>query len=335
MAAARTVLETGRIGDFFALTHARRAPFPPVDDAEYDPAVEAAQWFRTAEAAARRFVRANPTLQVASRVVRNLVVVGPVQPVIVSYFQKKRKNAPPATTNDESFVEVTSEAAMTESLHRLGYTDGIKLKPEYVEELVAWTESSDYQRCNPHAHNALVYDLAHNATIIRLVRSYLGAEPVLHCTYLDWTTSKLDTGKEELDNATLFHYDAGDFRSCSVWFYMNDVDEQTAPHVVIGGTHKRKTIKDLFVPYIAADAAKERYKERIRMFVGPAGTGFIEDLSCIHKRATAIKPRLTLSLSYVLQRTPMIDNIPPGAEHRRPEEKKYRRAPGEARVGEG
>jgi hypothetical protein len=257
---------------------------------------------------ARRVVRDNLYLGVAARAVRSSVVLGPLNPLLLSYHQRKNKN-PNALKNEREFFEPCDETVLGESLSRLGYCDGPNMKSEYVNEIVEWGKSSDYKRINPHFNNKTIYDMAHCGTLIRMVRAYLGAEPILHCTYLSTVTSKADRPEDTPQNATMFHYDAGDYRSCSVRFYMDDVDDDTAPHVVIGGTHGQKSFRSLLEPHIQNKKAEARYGDAVHKFVGPAGTGWIEDLSCLHRRGRAHKPRQTLSFSYVLSRTPMTENL--------------------------
>ena len=266
-------------------------------------------WGKVAVEKARKTIRGNAGLHMATRIVRNMVVVGPFQDLLLDYYRRKSKAAP-ATTNETSFFEPVDEAAAADSLKRLGFVGAINLKPDVAKSLHDWAESPSYQRVNPHAHNATIHDIGHNGTLIRIIRSYLGAEPILHSSYVDWAKASRDLPYDAVSDATMFHYDTPDFRSCSARFYLTEVDELAAPHTVIGATHGKKGLRDLLIPYIANDLAAQKYGDKLVTFTGPPGTGWLEDLSIIHRRAKAKKPRLTLSYNWVISRTPMTENLP-------------------------
>jgi hypothetical protein len=76
--------------------------------------------------------------------------------------------------------------------------------------------------------------------------------------------------------------------------------------VVVRGTHRHKRRRSLLEQFIVRRYTDEEIRaaygdERIVTIEGPAGTGFIEDTTCIHKGTAPIAGRrLLLQVQYAL-----------------------------------
>src|SRR5262249_36337209 len=85
--------------------------------------------------------------------------------------------------------------------------------------------------------------------------------------------------------------------------YLTDVNLDSGPHMIIPGTHKNKTLKDLTRICFRDDAAQRIFHNKIKVILGNKGLVFLEDTSCYHKAAVCNKERrLVLSIDYVLRR---------------------------------
>ena len=72
--------------------------------------------------------------------------------------------------------------------------------------------------------------------------------------------------------------------------------------MVVEGTRGRKSLPDLLRQGVDDVAARRRLGPASSPVVGPRGSGFIEDLTCFHKRVIERKPRWMLGIEYTLCR---------------------------------
>ena len=76
----------------------------------------------------------------------------------------------------------------------------------------------------------------------------------------------------------------------------------SGPHVLIEGTHKRKSFGELRDRVLDDQVAQKKYGNRITAILGSRGAAFLEDTTSFHKVADGTKNRLMLSIHYVLRR---------------------------------
>ena len=108
--------------------------------------------------------------------------------------------------------------------------------------------------------------------------------------------------KQKQPHDFIFIYEMGNVMSVAVFIHLSDVDEECGPHVMIKGTHKHKTLRQLLTNHISAEKAAAMYENRIEAILGPKGTGFFEDLSGYHHRGTGNKLRLILGIHDTMHR---------------------------------
>jgi len=99
-----------------------------------------------------------------------------------------------------------------------------------------------------------------------------------------------------------FHFDVSDFRSLVLFVFLNDVDNEGGPHCVIEGTHKNKTLSEIFGRQLDPKEAQRRFGDRAGLVTGPRGTAFFEDETAWHRRLSSNRPRLILNINYVMAR---------------------------------
>jgi len=75
---------------------------------------------------------------------------------------------------------------------------------------------------------------------------------------------------------------------------------ERGPHVIIGETHKSKNLFEIKNRRISDDVAEQRYRNKVNIITGKAGTGFFEDTFCYHKGMHPNKRRLLLQFEYAV-----------------------------------
>ena len=148
-----------------------------------------------------------------------------------------------------------------------------------------------------------------------LVSLYLGAPASLYKTLAWWQYPTTDSDCKP-SNAQLWHRDRDDFSFLKFFMYCNDVDLSSGPHAFLPKTHLSSSLPSLFVndvsnnPLINGsthkflsdfDLQNLGYSGQKKVWVGPAGTCFLEDTRGFHRAFVPIKkPRLMFSLVWTV-----------------------------------
>ena len=148
-----------------------------------------------------------------------------------------------------------------------------------------------------------------------LARRALGRGSTLLGSRVWWSFPRKGSAPEEVQTGRRFHFDLYAWRSLSGFFYLTDVDEDAGPHVCVLGSHRRKALRHQFsASRWREDAEIESVYGRgsLLTILGPAGTGFLEDPTCLHKAVLpACTPRLVLQLLWGSE-----DSLAPGFSRR-------------------
>lgn len=273
--------------------------------------------------AVRIYLNKRPRLLRYARILSALLFLGPWRELLIRYFRRHARNEPLACTPHSLFADL-NVATVVKNLEALGFSPGTVLAEGEINRILEFCHQGGARRYgNPHLHCEAIRNIVYDAKIVEIARKYIGAEPLLFRTYLYWTHPGQPLGQDQgaFRATPHFHFDVGDFRSVVVFTYLTDVDENSGPHVMIEGTHKRKTASQLISRQLSDDEAKEKFGEKIRVITGPKGTMFFEELTCWHKHSPGSKSRLMLVISYGLQRKPM-----PQSQSTKPPELKDRAA---------
>jgi hypothetical protein len=137
-----------------------------------------------------------------------------------------------------------------------------------------------------------------------IAETYLGqAVRNIRCRlWWNFPATRYDEG--DLHNAAQdkFHFDLNDWRTLKFFFYISDVDELSAPHLAITGSHKRKKLMHQYTIFQGKDRKEllEYYgPESFTTILGRAGSGFSEDPFVFHTGSVAVTaPRLLLELEF-------------------------------------
>jgi len=242
-----------------------------------------------------------------------MLILGPFRPYAVRFYQRYKSNQPLEVDRRDIFPELKADQVVN-SLNDKGYALGGKVPTDYVTQIVRYCENTGLMTCwNPHKECDAINAIARNTKIVGIARQYLGAEPILWLTQLNWsfgsTADKhnfLRSRYKEplLYDVNAFHYDALDFKSVSLFVYLTDVDASSGPHVVVENTHANKSVADLCQIVRSDTAIHQKFGDRIKMILGEKGTMFFEETSSYHKASRCQSQRLLLMIDYVLRRSP-------------------------------
>jgi ectoine hydroxylase-related dioxygenase (phytanoyl-CoA dioxygenase family) len=261
----------------------------------------------------RSYLHKKPRLLLLARIVRAYVILGPLRNTFVKYYQKFNNNEPLRTDTSPLFSNVDVEK-LVNAIDDVGYVELGNLPEEHVAQILAYCENDkQIEYWNPHKNCEIIDRISRNNTIVAIVRKYLGAEPILWLTQLRWSFApsddpvnlrpSLDRKPSQYDFHDI-HYDAHDFKSLTAFVYLTDVNLDSGPHMIIPGSHKNKTLKDLAHIWFRDDVAQRIFHNKIKVILGNKGLVFLEDTSCYHKAAVCNKERrLLLSIDYVLRRS--------------------------------
>jgi hypothetical protein len=238
----------------------------------------------------------------------------------------KQSHRPRLPTAEHSIFPNLSVSDIVRSIEQNGFAQGIRLpdpclrdildlctqasfRPDRDSNLIRIDMTDEqnpraafcYRWVNPHRQCETVKRIAADPAVVEVARQYLGSEPVLLGSQIWWSfPNRASDGSSRYVPEFGFHYDIDDFKFLKLFFYLNDVDEDRGPHVIIEGTHRRKDFFEKGHRRLRDEEATARYPGRIRVITGERGTGFFEDTFCYHKGTNPRKRRLILQIEYGL-----------------------------------
>jgi hypothetical protein len=245
----------------------------------------------------RGYLRQQQNLRPLFAQARHLVLAGPLRPAIVAYHRCVTRTRP-IRTNALPYVEPFSIEHAARSLSVNGFAAGVRVTAACVDKLLECYETNPVQSYNnPHLDHDFITQLAHNERLVTVARRYLRAEPI-------FLESRLHSYKPGVfKNPAYFHYDVGDALSVTFFIFLSDVeDEQAGTHLVVAGTHKAKTFRELWTHRLECSQAYIRYPNRVHTIMGKRGTAWFEDPHTFHKHGQVGTFRKAFSLQYSLHR---------------------------------
>ena len=245
----------------------------------------------------RGYLRRQQALRPLLAQVRHLVLAGPLKPALVAYHRAVTRSTP-IKTNTLPYVEPFSIEHAVGSLHENGFAAGVRVTPACVDKLLECYETNLVQSYNdPHQDHDFITQLAHNERLVTVARLYLRAEPIFLESRLHWYKPGVS------NNPGYFHYDVGDALTVSFFVFLTDVeDEQAVTHKVVAGTHRTKTLQELWTHRLEDSQAYARDPDRVHTIMGKRGTAWFEDTLAFHKHGYVGKFRKAFSVQYALHR---------------------------------
>jgi len=238
--------------------------------------------------------------------------MGPLRKTVVWYYRNCHRNVPLKTQGPPLFSRM-DVIKIANTIEETGYAHVGNLPDELISRILNYCDvNKRVSYWNPHEDCEAIRHIARNVDIVEIARRYLGAEPILWLTRLRWSLPSDDNvldlqpsihNEPREYDPLAFHYDVNDFKSLTVFVYLTDIDDlDSGAHVMIEGTHKNKSIKEIGNRHLSDDVAHRIYGDRIRPILGQKGTVFAEEASAYHKVAVCRKRRLILMIYYVLAR---------------------------------
>jgi hypothetical protein len=169
-------------------------------------------------------------------------------------------------------------------------TGNYKIDPD---NLINPGGSCSYSVFNPHLSNSELLELT-RTELKMIADAYLGADSLLMNSQI-WVT--FPTMQNEYNPEFGFHYDLDDYRFLKLFVYLNDVDADTGPHVILKDSHKFNSVYRFFNRRIKSLKEANLKLEVVKM-LGKNGACFFEDTLCYHKGSVPKKARLVLQVQF-------------------------------------
>ncbi|HEY9669320.1 MAG TPA: phytanoyl-CoA dioxygenase family protein [Coleofasciculaceae cyanobacterium] len=137
--------------------------------------------------------------------------------------------------------------------------------------------------------------------LLEIATRYLETEPLHQGNQLWWSFPVESTVYERRRAAQMFYCTLENCRCLNFSFYITDVDLCSNPHVCVRGSHMKKKHSHRFLEGGCSYQEITKYYgyENIVPICGKAGSGFVEDTLCFHKKTVpSSKERLTLQIQF-------------------------------------
>jgi hypothetical protein len=241
----------------------------------------------------------------AVRSISSLIYLGPWRDPLVGVMSKIHRSRKIATDRESSVVEIDRKAC-SDRLLRSGFSGTFRFSQELIDQIVAEIPADfSGKASNLHLKSAAIRKIAFDPVVVSLVTEYLGVAPYLFQTELTAYNTMARRQLEPGETCTKkFHYDVSDFRSLTLFVYLNDIEPDGGAHVLIPATHRSIPLSKYGSRFLSYSDARNLYGEdRMVSITGEKGTAFLEDLVNWHKRSMTNKGRYCLSVTYNLNRT--------------------------------
>jgi hypothetical protein len=259
------------------------------------------------------------------QIIRKITKINVLRAIAIKYYSlfTKSNHLP---YEQSVFSELEVDNTLRE-INAQGYSLGITLSPELLKEVLMFCEKNEtcvdrnrdeklkismddeaqpekgtaFSYTNTYKNCEAVRKIAHDPKILKIAKDYLGCPPKFIGSQIWWSYPHLNTdGEKTKTHLYGYHYDIDDLKFLKVFFYLNDVDEERGPHVIIGNTHKKKNYFEIKNRRLSDEIAVEKYSNNIKVITGKAGEGFFEDTFCYHKGTHPDKRRLLLQFEYAI-----------------------------------
>lgn len=239
------------------------------------------------------------------RAVSSVIYLGPWRSQVAGLMAKVHKSRKVPVQSPSAVSEIDMSAC-SERLLRTGFSGVFRFSQESIEAVIADIPANFSGReHNLHRTSEAFRRIVYDPVVISLVTEYLGVAPFVFQSEL---TSYNRQGGKQLDPGQtcrkMFHYDVSDFRSLTLFVYLNDIEPDGGAHVVIPATHRSLSLSKYGSRFLSYEDACSRYGEdRMVKITGRKGTAFLEDLVNWHKRSLTNRGRYCLSVTYNINRT--------------------------------
>ncbi|PCJ23213.1 MAG: hypothetical protein COA97_12100 [Flavobacteriales bacterium] len=259
------------------------------------------------------------------QIIRKIAKINLLRKIAINYYGIFAKSD--HKLNDKTvFSELEIDRSLQE-INEKGYSLGIQLSSDLLTEILDFCEINEvcinrnkdnktlismvdetppaigtvFSYTNTYKNCEAVRNIAHDPKIYEIVKNYLGCPPKFVGSQIWWSYPQLNEKGEKIKTHLYgYHYDIDDLKFLKIFFYLNDVDEDRGPHVIIGNTHKKKNYFEIRNRRLTDEVANDKYAKQIKVITGKAGSGFFEDTFCYHKGTHPNKRRLLLQFEFAI-----------------------------------
>lgn len=161
-------------------------------------------------------------------------------------------------------------------------------------------------KCNDIVTNEVVQKLISDPVLIDIGRRYFESPPLVDSVAMWWSLAKGAAPSSDL--AQLYHFDYDRTKWLKVFFYLNDIDANSGPHVFVRGSHRSDErraplLKRGYVRIPDSDIEATYGRDAVVEIGGKRGTVFMEDTSGFHKGKAPISGnRLLFEIQFCINR---------------------------------
>ena len=151
-----------------------------------------------------------------------------------------------------------------------------------------------------------VLEIATNDKLIATFNNLYGCDPIIDYIGAWWSfPNNSNHGTQK------WHRDMDSLNILKFFVYLTDVDLDSGPHKIIIGSHREKFSAGFGSYHQDKDVKSLIKKNGYKVFIGPAGTNFMEDVFAVHKGEMPKKnPRLALEVLYSRIQSPLSPKKP-------------------------
>jgi hypothetical protein len=260
-------------------------------------------------AALLRFIRRHSRLLKPAQRLKYVLMRGPWRNVILHYLSKRTDRLTLSLPKPTLFPDLDIGATIF-NLKEFGYARALQVPQQLLDEIIEFRDlRASSNIFHPHLTCDAINRIARDPNVVAVARGYLGVEPNLYASLMYYTARKFRVPENHIvrdGNMRPIHFDVTDFKDLLLFIYLSDVDHDTCPHIVIEGTHKHKTMRELLNHRLTYEQAKRRFGSNIIAITGISGSGFFEDNSAYHMIGFGHQGRWMLSICYTIHRSPSL-----------------------------
>jgi hypothetical protein len=256
----------------------------------------------------------------------------PIRQLLTAVLRRAAPRNAASTAEDSVRLSDLDIPAIVDTVRQEGICTALRLPPDMVAEIRAYAETHTcyggpgwntpvepphtnatgpdgvrilaanlpdaYPDCPAVAH------LVQQGVFHAIAAEYLGPSAQIIDVRLWWSFPAGDASRADLRRVAqdTFHFDLADWGQLKFFFYLTDVDAETGAHVYVRGSHARRPLSCQFTPFSAKrdDQIDALYgPASIQTVLGPAGTGFVEDVFGFHTGLAVRRDRrLVLEMSF-------------------------------------
>lgn len=153
-----------------------------------------------------------------------------------------------------------------------------------------------YSKVDPHLDSKLINSIATDSRLLNIAKEYLGCEPRLMTTQFWYTFPNKEMSEHHNFSC---HIDLDDVKFLKLFFYLDDVNESTGPHIILAKTISGYNTLKFFNRQLPEKYIKDNFKNEYTIMTALKGQGFFEDTYAYHGgTAVAQGRRLLFQIEY-------------------------------------